>query len=74
MCIFDWHDRIITFLSDGGMSETDDGYESIISSSTSAVHLRKRYSVEQKAVLRKTLGTLAKKLSLQRQKFTHIYI
>ena len=61
MCIFDWHDRIITFLSDGGMSPTHDGDESIISSSTSAVHLRKRYSVEQKAVLRKTFGTLAKK-------------
>ena len=41
------------------MSESDDGDVSPMPSS--AVHRRKRYSVEQKAMLRKTYGTLAKK-------------
>ena len=42
MWIFYWHDRTITFLSDGGISEADDDDESIIPSSTSAVQRRKR--------------------------------
>ena len=34
MWIFHWHERIIMFLSDGGMSEAEDDDESIIPSST----------------------------------------
>ena len=41
------------------MSESDDGDGSTIPSS--AVQRRKRYSVEQKTMLRKTFGILAKK-------------
>ena len=46
------------------MSEAEDDDESIIPSST--VQRRRRYSVEQKAMLRKTFGTLAKQTIITR--------
>ena len=47
--------------SDEGMSKADDDDESIIPSLANTIHQTKCYSVEQKAMPRKTFGTLAKK-------------